>query len=114
MENNKRYDDEKDGFHFEQILEKELIYFKKINNTRAESDQDSDSGSDNEAHDIVIQASQARLTGLAFSGGGIRSATFNLGVLQALAKLKLLDQFNYLSTVSGGGYIGSWLSAWVQ
>jgi hypothetical protein len=52
--------------------------------------------------------------GLAFSGGGIRSATFNLGVLQALSELKLLKEFDYLSTVSGGGYIGSWLSAWIH
>ncbi|MCI0352318.1 MAG: patatin-like phospholipase family protein, partial [Acidobacteriales bacterium] len=52
--------------------------------------------------------------GLAFSGGGIRSATFNLGILQALAKLKLLPRFDYLSTVSGGGYIGSWLTAWIH
>jgi len=50
--------------------------------------------------------------GLAFSGGGIRSATFSLGVVQALARLHLLTSFHYLSTVSGGGYIGSWLSAW--
>lgn len=49
-----------------------------------------------------------------FSGGGIRSAIFNLGVLQGLAKHGLLDKFHYLSTVSGGGYIGSWLSAWVK
>src|SRR5262245_39882638 len=35
------------------------------------------------------------LTGLAFSGGGIRSATFNLGVLQALAKHQLLHKFDY-------------------
>src|SRR5205085_4210290 len=48
---------------------------------------------------------------LAFSGGGIRSATFNLGVLQALCEAKLLTCFDYLSTVSGGGYIGGWLSA---
>ena len=54
------------------------------------------------------------LLGLAFSGGGIRSATFNLGVLQGLARLKLLHRVDYLSTVSGGGYIGSWLSAWVH
>ena len=54
------------------------------------------------------------LLGLAFSGGGIRSATFNLGVLQALAERKLLRKVDYLSTVSGGGYIGSWLSAWTQ
>jgi predicted acylesterase/phospholipase RssA len=54
------------------------------------------------------------LTGLAFSGGGIRSATFNLGVTQALAELKLLRQFDYLSCVSGGGYIGGWLSAFIH
>jgi hypothetical protein len=52
------------------------------------------------------------LVGLAFSGGGIRSATFNLGVIQALAKHNLLNLVDYLSTVSGGGYIGSWLSSW--
>jgi hypothetical protein len=49
------------------------------------------------------------LIGLAFSGGGIRSATFNLGVLQRLQELDLLRSVDYLSTVSGGGYIGSWL-----
>src|SRR5882757_1075095 len=54
------------------------------------------------------------LTGLALSGGGIRSATFSLGVLQALAAARKLASFDYLSTVSGGGYIGSWLSAWVR
>ena len=49
---------------------------------------------------------------LCLSGGGIRSASFALGVLQALASYGLLRHFHYLSTVSGGGYIGSWLSAW--
>jgi len=52
--------------------------------------------------------------GLAFSGGGIRSATFNLGMIQALADCRLLSIFHYLSTVSGGGYIGSWLSALIH
>lgn len=47
--------------------------------------------------------------GLALSGGGIRSATFNLGLLQALAARKKLKDFDYLSTVSGGSYIGSFL-----
>ncbi|RZL19263.1 MAG: patatin-like phospholipase family protein [Pedobacter sp.] len=55
-----------------------------------------------------------QLKALAFSGGGIRSATFNLGVLQALAKTDHLNKFDYLSTVSGGGYIGSWLVAWIK
>lgn len=51
------------------------------------------------------------LVGLAFSGGGIRSATFGLGVLEALKEFDLLKKIDYLSTVSGGGYIGAWLSA---
>jgi hypothetical protein len=54
------------------------------------------------------------LVGLAFSGGGIRSATFNLGLLQGLADFQLLKHFDYLSTVSGGGYIGSWLATWIK
>lgn len=47
--------------------------------------------------------------GLALSGGGIRSATFSLGVLQSLASLNLLRKIDYLSTVSGGGYVGGFL-----
>jgi hypothetical protein len=58
----------------------------------------------------ISEAHQMGLVGVAFSGGGIRSATFNLGIIQALAKLKLLGPVDYLSTVSGGGYIGGWLS----
>ena len=57
---------------------------------------------------------EAKLAGLAFSGGGIRSATFNLGILQALAELNMLRDFDYLSTVSGGGYIGAWFSKWLH
>lgn len=51
---------------------------------------------------------------LCISGGGIRSATFALGVLQSLARRNLLDKFDFISTVSGGGYIGSWLSSWIR
>lgn len=53
-------------------------------------------------------------TALCFSGGGIRSGTFALGVLQGLARHNLLNKFHFLSTVSGGGYIGGWLSAWIH
>ena len=62
-------------------------------------------------------------TALCFSGGGIRSATFGLGVLQGLAAhsvstespaepVRLLGEVDYLSTVSGGGYLGGWFSSW--
>jgi len=56
----------------------------------------------------------AKLAALCFSGGGIRSATFNLGILQGLAKNGVLKDMDYLSTVSGGGYVGSWLSSWIS
>jgi hypothetical protein len=62
--------------------------------------------------DTYNRAAQLGLMGLCFSGGGIRSATFNLGVLQGLAELNLLRCFDYLSTVSGGGYIHQWFAAW--
>jgi hypothetical protein len=48
--------------------------------------------------------------GLGISGGGIRSATFNLGLLQAMERYGLLKHVDYMSTVSGGGYIGSCLT----
>lgn len=51
------------------------------------------------------------LVGLACSGGGIRSASFCLGVIQHLISHKLFSKVDYLSTVSGGGYIGSCISA---
>ncbi|HVW87562.1 MAG TPA: hypothetical protein VHB50_22900 [Bryobacteraceae bacterium] len=57
----------------------------------------------------VLGAPGKPLLGVAFSGGGIRSATFNLGIVQGLAKSGLLPRVDYLSTVSGGGYIGTWL-----
>ncbi len=67
---------------------------------------------------------------LTFSGGGIRSASFCLGVLQGLARFtlvggdgqtdpatpglsRLLKNTQYLSTVSGGGYLGCWFSSWI-
>jgi hypothetical protein len=66
--------------------------------------------------DALEQAYRAAAAGkkqaaLCLSGGGIRSATYSLGVLQALAQKGLLARFHYLSTVSGGGYAGAWLSA---
>src|SRR5262245_43218920 len=54
------------------------------------------------------------LFGLALSGGGIRSATFSLGVMQRLARAGILKHVDYLSTVSGGGYIGTALSWWLS
>jgi hypothetical protein len=62
--------------------------------------------------DAVLGGKQR--SALCISGGGIRSATFALGALQGMAELGILENFDYLSTVSGGGYIGSWLTAWKE
>jgi len=59
------------------------------------------------------RADQARLSALCLSGGGIRSATFCLGAVQALAARRMLGEFHYLSTVSGGGFAGGWLQTFI-
>jgi len=110
---------------------------------RGRKDADVRSGNDEDLKDVehlkAFYRALNRLNraALCLSGGGIRSATFCLGVIQALAMASgrartdvatgsgrstdnaedtanrsLLSRFHYLSTVSGGGYIGSWLSAW--
>ena len=65
-------------------------------------------------YDVYEVARRCNATGMCLSGGGIRSATFNLGVLQGLAQLNLLSRFDYLSSVSGGGYIHQFLAAWLK
>ena len=66
---------------------------------------------DHERNAIGLDDGDKNVAGLAISGGGIRSATFALGLLESLKDCGLLSKFHYLSTVSGGGYIGAWLSA---
>lgn len=81
-----------------------------------------------DAQEFALALNKQKSAALCLSGGGIRSASFALGVMQALAswppdpktaatpgpREALLGQFHYLSTVSGGGYIGSWLTAWLH
>lgn len=52
--------------------------------------------------------------GIAMSGGGIRSATINLGLLRTLNKFRILRKSDYLSTVSGGGYTGAHIQAMLK
>lgn len=85
-----------------EILRDELDY---IRDRRRSHDPDAEGG-------LVPEAGTGNdLTGVALSGGGIRSATFNLGLLQALSRGGLFRHVDYLSTVSGGGFIGSALTA---
>jgi len=57
------------------------------------------------------QSGNPNWIGLSLSGGGIRSATVCLGVIQSLMRSGFLPRVDYLSTVSGGGYIGTALSS---
>jgi hypothetical protein len=64
------------------------------------------------AHDITDEPSAESVTvGLVLSGGGIRSATFSLGLMRGLAQAHALECFDYLSTVSGGGYAGAFFNS---
>ena len=71
-------------------------------------------GEDLSGRPILRPNEDANVVGLALSGGGVRSAAFCLGVLQALDATKVLPKVDYLSTVSGGGYIGCSLTAALQ
>jgi hypothetical protein len=64
-----------------------------------------------EQEPVLRPTAGSNVVGLGLSGGGIRSASFCLGALQALDKADVLKNIDYLSTVSGGGYIGTSLSA---
>jgi hypothetical protein len=71
--------------------------------------------------DQVVSSERAAIGGneldwsaLCISGGGMRSAIFALGAIQGLAELGVLENFDYLSTVSSGSHISAWLTAWKQ
>ncbi|HZM88938.1 MAG TPA: hypothetical protein VFF31_20600, partial [Blastocatellia bacterium] len=92
-------------FKFSRAFEKELNEISERRKLAGFDQQATREGED--------KALRRTLVGLALSGGGIRSATFCLGLLQKMHEMGLLRAFDYLSTVSGGGYLGSWWSAWL-
>ena len=81
-----------------------------------QTNPDADSRCERARAQLVHGDPPANLHGLALSGGGIRSATFALGLLQGLHDVgpKLLASFDYISSVSGGGYTAAWWSAWLS
>ena len=85
----------------EEVFPNEIEEIKKIRQRRGQ----------NTANLGGTLSTEQGLVGLALSGGGIRSASFSLGVIQALEKYGILKSVDYLSTVSGGGFIGTCLSS---
>ncbi|WP_159627682.1 patatin-like phospholipase family protein [Massilia puerhi] len=96
------------GHLFGQVLRDELDMLRPEPDAQRASALDGALPPDRER--LLGRAHHGMLTGLALSGGGVRSATFSLGALQALARCGLLRHIDYLSTVSGGGFVGGWLS----
>jgi hypothetical protein len=90
---------------FARVLQEELEHVRPALRRRGERTEP--------ALDQVLRAADGQqLSALCLSGGGIRSASFALGILEGLCRRGLLDCFDYVSTVSGGGYAGGWLTAW--
>jgi len=61
-------------------------------------------GSDGE--DLSTAGHKVKI-GICLSGGGIRSASFSLGVCQRLIEAGILKRTRYLSAVSGGSYLAA-------
>src|SRR4051794_4675283 len=55
----------------------------------------------------LVELPQAEKIGICCSGGGIRSAAFNLGALQSLMDREWFQRARYLAAVSGGSYIAA-------
>ena len=103
------------GFSFREVFQEELKEIPRRweqmpgGSTRRLATADGGQG----AGPVVIPKPTVEhgLVGIGFSGGGIRSATLNLGIAQALHRRGVFDHIDYMSTVSGGGYLGSSISS---
>jgi hypothetical protein len=103
----------------------QVLWEERMALARAPPSEDASSAQPNNIAEIYRRLNEDNHWALCLSGGGIRSAAFALGIIQRFAAQPIapkcntddagsaLQQFEYLSTVSGGGYIGSWLSAWL-
>ena len=94
------------------LLERELQALNYWPTPPPEQDKDCPKTPDGKPDAYDVARCRAA-TGLCLSGGGIRSATFNLGALQALARHRRISKLDYLSSVSGGGYIHQFLANWI-
>ncbi len=101
------------GFGFAEVFEQELVEIQKrwdrVYRDPTQRKQRQWKMTDGQLS--TAPTTKHGLVGIAFSGGGIRSATINLGIAQALDKHGIFDHVDYMSTVSGGGYLGSSISA---
>mgnify|MGYP006102084705 FL=1 len=98
------------GFNFIDIFQQELIDIEERWKNVYQSGSDCRKLHSENDKTITTTTVEHDLVGVGFSGGGIRSATINLGITQALQERGVFDHIDYMSTVSGGGYLGSSIS----
>jgi hypothetical protein len=100
-------------YQFHEVFRKEiaLINERRGRNGRGQIQLEIESPASASGEPVLAPRQDANVIGLALSGGGIRSAAFCLGALQALHQTGVLNCIDYMSTVSGGGYIGCSLTA---
>jgi hypothetical protein len=100
-------------FKFHEVLkaEIELINRRRALDSRDPIELEIETAEDQFGEPVLAPSENANVVGLALSGGGVRSAAFCLGALQTLETTGVLKRVDYVSTVSGGGYIGCSLTA---
>ncbi len=89
----------------DEVLREELADVRRRRKVHAQPDPIAEPGS------ADSDAEPNGLTGLALSGGGVRSAAFCLGFIQGMYTAGRMKAFDFLSTVSGGGYAGALFSS---
>lgn len=99
------------GFPFEEVFEQELVEVKRRWDNVYRNPSEQRRLHMTNGRPSTIPTTAHGLVGIGFSGGGIRSATINLGIAQVLHEYGVFDHVDYMSTVSGGGYLGSSISA---
>lgn len=99
---------EPEPLQFRHVFRVEL---KEVERRRANVFRRSDAETERPLASAEQPSTDHNLVGIGFSGGGIRSAALNMGISQALHQRGIFDLLDYMSTVSGGGYLGSSISA---
>jgi Patatin-like phospholipase len=96
------------GYHRTGISGGSAASVEVVGSKRGNSERRDAAATDSPEHpEHLEQAEHAERIGIACSGGGIRSAAFNLGALQALDEQGVLARASHLSAVSGGSFIAS-------
>jgi hypothetical protein len=98
------------GFNFEDVFQQELVDIERRWKNVYQNGSENRKLHMKNDNPLAIPTTEHGLVGIGFSGGGIRSATINLGITQALHERGVFEHADYMSTVSGGGYLGSSIS----